>query len=163
MRRHFGTAGVLIGMSLIATFTPAEPPGPKPDARPPITTTLRGKAADSAGRVYRVDLEVTSSVTGGPPYVVRYSFVNRGSTPLALRKDSPDWKSGVRLVWESADGPAYEQALKAARLDLVAADEKTAAVTTKGSRLGVSRKYLKVKVGEDTLCSIVAPAYKTEE
>jgi hypothetical protein len=147
MRRHFGTAGVLIGMSLIATFTPAEPPGPKPDARPPITTTLRGKAADS----------------GGPPYVVRYSFVNRGSTPLALRKDSPDWKSGVRLVWESADGPAYEQALKAARLDLVAADEKTAAVTTKGSRLGVSRKYLKVKVGEDTLCSIVAPAYKTEE
>jgi hypothetical protein len=156
------------GVTSVAPALPDAPapakaadPGPKQPA--PLTSSMRGTAADAAGKAHRIDVEVTASVSGKAPYVITYSFVNKGDSRLAVSKCTDAWKSKPRLVWESADGAAFAEALKAGGVDFVESDGKAALVSTKANKLEVSRGLLKVMIGDDTLSSITAPAYRAKE
>jgi hypothetical protein len=132
------------------------------DAKPlELTSSLVGTVADKEGNPIKVDVTVTSKVAvqKGEKTKFTYSIHVGGSDATALLLIKGDKaKKQPLLVWESAESGMYSKAL-ADQKALKVSHLNDVTASFHADDFQVTRKLLKVVIGDTVIAATTAPAY----
>jgi hypothetical protein len=136
--------------------------GPEKDGQPiDLISGLEGSVPDPEGKIVKIDLHITSKVIIEKGKTVKLIYVihvgSSDATPLAVSKDDNPKKYPI-LVWESAESETYTKYLKDKKVSTIDA-QNDVIVSLRAEEFEVTRRLLKVMVGDTVIISTTAPAY----
>lgn len=135
----------------------------------PLRTIMRGVLADSNHRPLRLEVSVTSLVSGNkPPYRFTYVIKVMGDFAFEILKPNafPTSEERIGVIWNAAASPEFFEALQ--KSDLSKPPEQTRTVTVDGisaksvSVVDQKEQVLVLLRGKNRLTAATAPAYRPE-
>jgi hypothetical protein len=125
-----------------------------------LRTMIHGTFADKDDREVQIDISVSSEVVAGD---IIYVFQSR--TPLMLSASDEKKVEGTLdkplVIWESAESNSFKEAVGFKNVELGKTESKFTIRNPKG--IQVSRKLLKIMIGDDVIAKTTAAAYTPKD